>query len=710
MLRFLPVLPVLVVLPQLLLAIPPQISPFIHIDQFGYLPDARKVAVIADPQAGFNATQFFQPGTTYEVRHWTTDAVVFTGAPTIWNAGATHQQSGDKGWWFDFSAVTQPGSYYVYDVQKQVGSHQFEIGPDVYRAVLRTALRMYFYQRINFARQVPYADARWADGASYEGPNQDRAARSRYAKTDASTARDVHGGWMDAGDPNKYTTFTEPVVLMLLQAYQANPGVFTDDNNIPESGNGLPDLLDEVKWELEWLRRMQDATGTGGLLLKVGVDNFNDASPPSQDTRPRYYVPECTSSTLAGAAMFAMAGLVYRDIPAWKTFGDDLIARAAQAWQRGKSQSQNFTVFQETCDDQNITSGDADRGAQEQLESAFMAAVYLYAATGDATYRSYVESAYTQVRPFKETWWGPYRQPTGAALLYYAGLPTADGAVASAIVAQKAGMNYAFSIDTYQAGTDLYRAFLEDWAHHWGSNQVRATAGNLNLDFVQFGINATSHDSYREVGLSYLHWLHGVNPLGMVMLTNMYEVGGDACANEMYHTWFKDGSVWDHALTSPKGPAPGYVTGGPNASFSGTGANLSPPNNQPPQKSYKDWNTGWPENSWEVTEPAIYYQAAYVLLLSRLMAPGETTAIGPVRSPALALYPNPATGQVSIEGLAPGRAVVCLRDLRGASLWTQALRVDGGAVVCDLPRVPAGVYLLEARSQQGVQYARLVIE
>ncbi len=69
----------------------------------------------------------------------------------------------------------------------------------------------------------------------------------------------------------------------------------------------------------------------------------------------------------------------------------------------------------------------------------------------------------------------------------------------------------------------------------------------------------------------------------------------------------------DNALTSPKGPPPGYVTGGPNKDYSYT--QLSPPASQPPQKSYRDVNDGWPESSWEISEPAIYYNAAYILLL-----------------------------------------------------------------------------------------------
>jgi endoglucanase len=99
----------------------------------------------------------------------------------------------------------------------------------------------------------------------------------------------------------------------------------------------------------------------------------------------------------------------------------------------------------------------------------------------------------------------------------------------------------------------------------------------------------------------------------------MYGYGATRSANEIYHTWFWHGTKWSDALASPCGPAPGYVPGGPDARAveAGVPATLRPPTGQPPQKSYKDWNVGWPESSWAVTEPALYYQSGYVKLLSK---------------------------------------------------------------------------------------------
>jgi hypothetical protein len=128
-----------------------------------------------------------------------------------------------------------------------------------------------------------------------------------------------------------------------------------------------------------------------------------------------------------------------------------------------------------------------------------------------------------------------------------------------------------------------------------------------------------------------LHSFHGVNPMQLVYLTNMYADGGDACADEAYHTWFRDKHpVWDNARTSELGPAPGYVTGGPNKAYckdqnpAEHACAKSPVREQPPEKAYLDVNTSYePANpydkSWELTEPAIYYQASYVRLLSKFV-------------------------------------------------------------------------------------------
>jgi hypothetical protein len=128
-----------------------------------------------------------------------------------------------------------------------------------------------------------------------------------------------------------------------------------------------------------------------------------------------------------------------------------------------------------------------------------------------------------------------------------------------------------------------------------------------------------------------LHSFHGVNPMQLVYLTNMYADGGDACADETYHAWFRDQDAqFDNARTSTLGPAPGYLTGGPNRQYcegqdpKQFACGASPVHSQPPEKAFVDSNTGWEpfnpyDRSWELNEPAIYYQAGYLRLLSKFV-------------------------------------------------------------------------------------------
>ena len=313
-----------------------------------------------------------------------------------------------------------------------------------------------------------------------------------------------------------------------------HPAYFTDDYNIPESGNGIADILDEVKWEIDWLTRMQDATGTNGLLLKVGADNFNAASPPSADNNPRFHVPECTSSTITGAAVFSLASIVYKSLSntGMNTYGNALLARATNAWNRAKQTTSNFSIFQTSCDDLDIKAGDADLDVQGQQEMVLTAATYLYEATGNSEYKNCFDTLYLKARPMAFNWWGPYYGPVERALLRYTTFSGAAATVANNIKNTKAAQNGVMSINDYSNRTDLYSSFLPDDQFHWGSNEVKANAGLNNLDFVTYNINTAQQDLYKETSQAYLHWFHGVNPIGKVMLSNMYTYGGDSCINE----------------------------------------------------------------------------------------------------------------------------------------------------------------------------------
>src|SRR5215472_7493196 len=216
--------------------------PVIVVDQFGYPTKASKIAVIRDPQTGYDNVAHFTPGTTYAVVDKSTGKITKQGPPTAWNGGATDDASGDKVWWFDFSDVEVPGTYTVVDVDKGLRSVEFEIDDRVYRNVLKHAVRMYFYQRAGFKKTAETAGSDWADAASHMGPGQDPQTRPwqgkrGLSKNEGSQIKDLHGGWFDAGDYNKYTSWTARNVIVLLRAYSENPTAFGDDSGIAESGN-----------------------------------------------------------------------------------------------------------------------------------------------------------------------------------------------------------------------------------------------------------------------------------------------------------------------------------------------------------------------------------------------------------------------------------------------------------------------------------------
>ena len=174
---------------------------------------------------------------------------------------------------------------------------------------------------------------------------------------------------------------------------------FGDDYGIPESGNGIPDLLDEIKYAIDWVVRMQNTDGS--LLCILGSDA---ASPVSAATKPSYYGPPTTNASLAAAAMFAYASKIYgaRSEASLKTFAADLKSRATKAWTWA---SANPSVMYHNNDDSKQPgSGGLGAGNQEtddagRLFSKFQAAVHLYEITGEDTYKSFAESNWNKVLP-----------------------------------------------------------------------------------------------------------------------------------------------------------------------------------------------------------------------------------------------------------------------------------------------------------------------
>lgn len=606
---------------------------FIRIDQFGYTPDAFKFAVIAKAVNGYNAGFGIDLDATQEVelRDAGTDEVVFSALASIWNNGITDGHSGDKGWWFDFTSYETEGSYYVRAYKSgggSVDSYEFDIDEYVYNDVMRVAMNVFYYQRVNQPKTAEYASgATWVDDEWY---TQDRQAKFL---NDESITRDISRGWIDAGDPNKYVTFATDVVNPLLTTYEQFPEFWRNfDLKIPESGDAVPDLIDEIKWELDWLKNMQDYPGTGGFYIKAGIKN-NSAyvSPPSTDDRERFFDQLCASATIEGAGMLAHAANVLKEIPELRGYVDDLTARAEAAWRYHKN-SPNKT---ERCDGGEIEAGDADGPGDhypiEHVANAAASAVYLFELTGKEEYNEAVMAGFDRTRPWsvQGAEWGIYRSEQSEAILHYAHLPNADAATKQAILdfktASTRSSGRAYSV---VESHNIYRG--RSLIDNWGTNSLISRLGSDNMDFIYYDLLPQNHENYREKGQGIVNYMHGTNPFGICYLTNMYQYGAEFATTEMWHTWFNTGSVFDNIDNGNVGPAPGYVVGGMNPRNSDgaivkIGVDRFPSatrGSQPDQKAYTEDNNG-NNQPWAFNEPAIYYQAGYVKMLAHFVETEE---------------------------------------------------------------------------------------
>ncbi|MEO7175869.1 MAG: glycoside hydrolase family 9 protein [Saprospiraceae bacterium] len=638
---------------------PPAVSPNIKTDQFGYRCNDRKIAVISNPVIGYNSNLHFSPAlgpNQYELRRMEDDQLVYSGTLVAWNGGGIHAQSGDEVWWFDFSEFSDPGTYYIFDVVNQAGSYTFDIGDQVYAEVLKQAMRAFYYQRCGAAKVPGKAETGWTDQACHIGNLQDKDCRL-YNDNSPSTSKDLSGGWHDAGDYNKYVNFTFEPMLDLLLAYEQNPIAWKDDYNIPESGNGVADLLDEVKYELEWLLRMQNADGS--VLSLVGVADFASASPPSADAHQRVYGPETTSATFTASGIFALAAIQFAAI-GQTTFAQQLQTAAIAAYDWATA-NPGVMFYNSGL----VGAGEQEIDAYETSVRQIVAAIFLFAQTGNVEYKDYVEAQYSFTHLMQWSYAYPFEASIQNALLYYANLPSASSEAKTAIqetYENSMGTDNEDNLPAYLNHTDAYGAYMSDNNYTWGSHTTKGRQGIMFTNMIANGLDPVHEAEYRAAALGFVNYFHGVNPTGFAFLTNMAAHGAENSVNEIYHSWFTDGSdLWDRVGTSTYGPAPGFVPGGVNPTYSVDGCCpnncggfelmcnpdlVTPPLNQPVQKSYRDWNGNWPQNSWTVTEIGIYTQAAYVRLLSHFV---DTSTCGLISktieevAPAISLnfLPNP---------------------------------------------------------------------
>ena len=546
-------------------ALAAQASLAIKLDQVGYLPDAPKIAVVAAPK----------PAAEFLVRRWEGDAIVLRAKLT---AARPDADSGDAVQLADFSALAASGRYYL-EVPGIGRSWNFSIGADVYRRAYYLAMRSYYGQRCGTAVDL---------GPEFPGYRHDACHLDGawHASSGKTGPRAPIGGWHDAGDYGRYVVnsgISTGTLLWAWEMYGARVAPIT--LNIPESGNGTPDILSEIKWNLDWMLAMQD--DDGGVWPKQTSEHFCGFVMPDKDSLLSYVIgtgeqPYKTSCATADfAAAMAIAARAYR--PSNRAYADRCLAAARKAWAWVTLHPD--VVFHNPP---GISTG--EYGDSNCADERLWAAAELSRSTGDALYEDYFLAHYEEFHPAatRPQWWS---KVGNLALWTYA---LGGGKNAAAVAAIRRESLAAADSMVERTAANGYRNSLAGKDYEWGSN---GNAANYALQLLV--ANAFHPDQrYRNAALDNLHYLLGRNTFSLSFVSRLGE-------NPYRHPHNRLGAGSDN----PE-PWPGLLSGGPNPDREDAIVRKLPLGT-PPAKMYVD-DTG----SYSTNEVAINWNAALVFLLA----------------------------------------------------------------------------------------------
>lgn len=539
----------------------------IRLNQAGYLPEDAKAAVVAAAN----------PARQFRVRRSADSRVVFEG---VLSRPVEDAEAGERVQLADFTALRRPGRYWL-DVPGVGRSWEFEIGPRVYDRVLYLAMRSYYGQRcgtaVDLGPEFP--------GYRYEACHRQGAWHESSGKF--GPAPSVKG-WHDAGDYGRYVVnsgITTGTLLWAFELYPKQTGNLRLD--IPESGNRVPDFLDEIRWNLEWMLTMQDADG--GVWHKQTSEKFAGFVMPDEDPMTSFIIGtgappfKSTCATADFAAVMAVAARTYARYD--PEFAQRARRAAEAAWQWAR---QNPSVL--FLNPRGVSTGAyGDRDCSDEM---LWAASELWRTTRAQEYERYFldhwekfrpaiapdrPPAWPQVAPLALWGWALDHGP-GAAELRGRILAAADGLAAR----------------TAQNG---HRVSLLRKDYVWGSNAVVANYGMQLL----VAHRLQPKRAYREAALDNLHYLLGRNPLSICYVTR---VG----ANPVRHPHHRPSGA-----DRNEEPWPGLLAGGPNARRQDP-AMKKLADGTPPAKMYLD-----EQESYATNEVAINWNAPLVFLLAGVL-------------------------------------------------------------------------------------------
>lgn len=488
------------------------LSEDIHINQIGYSSSDKKIAIIKGHYS------------TFEVIEVATNKVVLTKDLT---GKVKDEASGDSVCYADFTEFAVPGQYFI-SIPKLGKSYEFKIGDKtLYSGISDAMLKALYYQRCGIKLDSKYAGD-YTHEACHESPAK--------LYEDESKELDVNGGWHDAGDYGKYVVPAAVTAADLLLAYEFNPNSFKDANNIPESSNKVPDILDEAKYGVEWMLKMQDKA-SGGVYHKVTTRVFPSLTTmPEQDVDGLWVFPISTTATADFAAVTALTARIFKDIDAG--FSKRCLQASEQAWGWLET-NKDFVEFKNPKD---VITGEYGDGEDSAGDEIAWAASELFRTTGEQKYSDYF------VNHFESNGFGlGWQNVSGFAAIAYM---FTDSEIKDLQKTEEIRKSWLEKADMFiaTAEKDGYILAMHKMEYIWGSNM---NVGNHAMHLL-IADKLKNDEKYTYAAINCAHYLLGRNSMGLSYVTGF----GKKQVLQPHHR----PSAGDNVTA----PVPGFVVGGPN--------------------------------------------------------------------------------------------------------------------------------------------------
>jgi endoglucanase len=538
------------------------------VNQTGYFPQMEKIATARTGAA-----------TKWEL-HDASQAVVASGTTV---AVGPDPASGDQVSVADFSDFKKEGTGYTLKVGNET-SHPFDIRSDLYSKLKYQALAFFYHQRSGIELKMPYVgEAQYARPAGHVSVPPNKGDKL-----------DVTGGWYDAGDHGKYVVNGGISVWTLLDQWErakhlgTSAADFGDGKmSIPENANKMPDLLDEVRWEIEWELKMQVPAGQklAGMVHHKLHDKVWTALglAPHEDPIERFLYPPSTAATLNLAANAAQAARIWKSID--KAFSKKCLAAAETAWAAAEA---NPALF--------AKAGGQGGGPYDDAHVAdefYWAASELFITTKKPVYKDFVtKSPFFKQVPTVATTQGNdagvlnslmWADTQAAGSISLAVVPNALPAADIAAIRK----NLAATADAYLdiAKKEGYRLPFKPSAkgYPWGSNSSVLN----NLLVIALAADFTHEGKYTNAVAEGMDYIMGRNPLDQTYVTGY----GERPLENPHHRF------WAHQANAkfPSAPA-GIVSGGPNSGLEDPYVQAAGLKGCAPEKCFIDNIEAWSAN------------------------------------------------------------------------------------------------------------------